>query len=95
MLLAGSASELALSPDLRFRDVIGGVNHRGWILLRETLQVVDRFGQQGILGGSLNVPQAPRSTAKATRETSTAGISSFVSKGMEAPPGPTVPPPRP
>jgi len=57
-LLAGSASGLAFSPDQRFLYVIDGANHHVWILLRETLEVVDRFGQQGIFGGSLNVPHA-------------------------------------
>jgi len=57
-LLAGSASGLAFSPDQRFLYVIDGANHHVWILLRETLQVVDHIGQQGIFGGSLNVPHA-------------------------------------
>jgi NHL repeat-containing protein len=57
-LLAGSASGLAFSPDQRFLYVIDGANHHVWILRRETLEVVDRFGQQGIFGGSLNVPHA-------------------------------------
>ena len=57
-LLAGSASGLAFSPDQRFVYVIDGANHHVWILLRETLQIVDHIGQQGIFGGSLNVPHA-------------------------------------
>jgi hypothetical protein len=57
-LLAGSASGLAFSPDQRFLYVIDGANHHVWILRRDTLEVVDRFGQQGIFGGSLNVPHA-------------------------------------
>jgi len=57
-LLAGSVSGLAFSPDQRFLYVIDGANHHVWILLRETLQVVDHIGQQGIFGGSLNVPHA-------------------------------------
>ena len=59
-LLAGSASGLAFSPDQRFLYVIDGANHHLWILLREALQVVDHIGQQGIFGGSLNVPHDPR-----------------------------------
>ena len=35
-----------------------GANHHVWILNRETLQVIARFGQQGLFGGSLNVPHA-------------------------------------
>jgi DNA-binding beta-propeller fold protein YncE len=46
-LLAGSASGLAFSPDQRFLYVIDGANHHVWILLRETLQVLDHIGQQG------------------------------------------------
>lgn len=38
--------------------VTDGANHRVWILNRETLQVLARFGQQGLFGGSLNVPHA-------------------------------------
>jgi DNA-binding beta-propeller fold protein YncE len=59
-LLAGAASGFALSPDpqQRFLYMIDGANHHVWILNRETLQVVARFGQQGLFGGSLNVPHA-------------------------------------
>src|SRR5207244_10785415 len=59
-LLAGSTSGLAFSPDQRFLYVIDGANHHVWILLRESLQVVDHIGQQGIFGGSLNVAHALR-----------------------------------
>ena len=59
-LLAGAASGFALSadPQQRFLYVIDGANHRIWIVLRESLQVVGRFGQQGISGGAMNVPHA-------------------------------------
>jgi sugar lactone lactonase YvrE len=63
-LLAGSASGLAFSPDQRFLYVIDGANHHVWILRRDTLEVVDRFGQQGIFGGSLNVPHALATDSK-------------------------------
>jgi hypothetical protein len=58
--LNGAASGFALSPDpqQRFLYMIDGANHHVWILNRETLQVVARFGQQGLFGGSLNVPHA-------------------------------------
>ena len=59
-LLAGAASGFVLSPDpqQRFLYMIDGANHHVWILNRETLQVIARFGQQGLFGGSLNVPHA-------------------------------------
>jgi sugar lactone lactonase YvrE len=59
-LLAGAASGFALSadPEQRFLYMIDGANHHVWILNRSTLQVIARFGQQGIFGGSLNVPHA-------------------------------------
>ena len=59
-LLVGAASGFALSPDpgQRFLYMIDGANHRVWILNRETLHVIARFGQQGLWGGYLNVPHA-------------------------------------
>ena len=59
-LLVGAASGFALSrdPQQRFLFMIDGANHHVWILNRETLQVIARFGQQGLFGGSLNVPHA-------------------------------------
>ena len=59
-LLAGAASGFVLSPDpqQRFLYMIDGANHHVWILNRETLQVIARFGRQGLFGGSLNVPHA-------------------------------------
>ncbi len=59
-LLQGAASGFALSPDpqQRFLYMIDGANHHVWILNRETLEVIGRFGQQGLFGGSLNVPHA-------------------------------------
>jgi DNA-binding beta-propeller fold protein YncE len=59
-LLAGAASGFVLSPDAqqRFLYMIDGANHHVWILNRDTLQVIARFGQQGIFGGSLNTPHA-------------------------------------
>jgi sugar lactone lactonase YvrE len=58
--LNGAASGFALSadPQQRFLYMIDGANHHVWILNRETLQVLARFGQQGLFGGSLNVPHA-------------------------------------
>ena len=58
--LNGAASGFALSadPQQRFLYMINGANHHVWILNRETLQVLARLGQQGLFGGSLNVPHA-------------------------------------
>ena len=38
--------------------MIDGANHHVWILERQSLQIVARFGQQGLWGGALNVPHA-------------------------------------
>lgn len=58
--LVGAASGFALSadPQQSFLYVIDGANHRVWIVRRDTLQVVGRFGQTGLSGGALNVPHA-------------------------------------
>ena len=58
--LNGAASGFALSadPQQRFLYMIDGANHHVWILNRDTLQVLARCGQQGLFGGSLNVPHA-------------------------------------
>ncbi len=59
-LLQGAASGFALSPDpqQRFLYMIDGANHHVWILERQSLKILARFGQQGLFGGSLNVPHA-------------------------------------
>jgi hypothetical protein len=79
--------------------VIDGANHHVWILLRETLQVVDHIGQQGIFGGSLNVPHALAvgSTGNIYVGENFDGrrFQRFVYKGMGAPTGQTLPPPKP
>src|SRR5207249_9483833 len=98
-LLAGSASGLAFSPDQRFLYVIDGANHHVWILLRQTLQVVDHIGQQGIFGGSLNVPHALAVDSKGNiyvgENFDGRRFQRFVYKGMGAPTGKTLPPPKP
>ena len=38
--------------------MIDGANHHVWILERESLRILARFGQQGLWGGYLNVPHA-------------------------------------
>jgi DNA-binding beta-propeller fold protein YncE len=59
-LLLGAASGFALStdPQQRFLYMIDGANHHVWILERQSLAIVARFGQQGLWGGFLNVPHA-------------------------------------
>jgi hypothetical protein len=59
-LLLGAASGFALStdPQQRFLYMIDGANHHVWILDRQSLTIVARFGQQGLWGGFLNVPHA-------------------------------------
>ncbi len=98
-LLAGSASGLAFSPDQRFLYVIDGANHHVWILLRESLQVVDHIGQQGIFGGSLNVPHALAADSKGNiyvgENFDGRRFQRFVYKGMGTPAGKTLPPPKP
>jgi DNA-binding beta-propeller fold protein YncE len=98
-LLAGSASGLAFSPDQRFLYVIDGANHHVWILLRETLEVLDHFGQQGIFGGSLNVPHALAVDSKGNiyvgENFDGRRFQRFVYKGMGLPTGRTLPPPKP
>jgi hypothetical protein len=98
-LLAGAASGLAFSPDQRFLYVIDGGNHHVWILRRDTLEVADRFGQQGIFGGSLNVPHAlaadSRGNVYVGENFDGRRFQRFVYKGMGAPTGRLLPPPRP
>jgi len=59
-LLLGAASGFALStdPQQRFLYMIDGANHHVWILERQSLTILARFGQQGLWGGFLNVPHA-------------------------------------
>ncbi len=79
--------------------MIDGANHHVWILLRETLDVVDRIGQQGIFGGALNVPHALAVDSKGNiyvgENFDGRRFQRFVYKGMGAPTGKTLPPPKP
>jgi hypothetical protein len=97
--LAGAVSGLAFSPDQRFLYVIDGANHHVWIVRRDTLEVVDRFGQQGIFGGSLNVPHAlaadSRGNVYVGENFDGRRFQRFVFKGMGAPTGRLLPPARP
>ena len=69
------------------------------ILLRETLQIVDHIGQQGIFGGSLNVPHALAVDSKGNIDVGEnfdgRRFQRFVYKGRGAPTGKTLPPPKP
>ena len=57
-MLSGSASGVAFSadPEQRYLYVLDGANHRVWILLRDSLTLVGRFGQHGHWAGQLDVP---------------------------------------
>ncbi|MGE0360867.1 MAG: hypothetical protein AB7H93_05860 [Vicinamibacterales bacterium] len=59
-MLSGAVSGFALSadPQQRFLYMIDGANHHVWILERDSLKVVARFGQHGLSGGALHVPHA-------------------------------------
>jgi len=98
-LLAGSTSGLAFSPDQRFLYAIDGANHHVWILLRETLEVVDHIGQQGIFGGSLNVPHALAVDSKGNiyvgENFDGRRFQRFVYRGNGRATGNTLPPPKP
>ena len=73
--------------------------HHVWILRRDTLEVVDRFGQQGIFGGSLNVPHAlavdSRGNVYVGENFDGRRFQRFVYKGMAPPIGRLLPPARP
>jgi hypothetical protein len=97
-LLAGAASGFALSadPEQRFLYMIDGANHHVWILHRNTLQVVARFGQQGIFGGSLNVPHAIAVDSKGNiyvgENFDARRFQRFLFKGLGTPKPGTIPP---
>jgi DNA-binding beta-propeller fold protein YncE len=57
-ILAGSANTVAFSRDPRqqYLYVLDGGDHRVWILLRDSLEVVGQFGHHGHWGGQLDVP---------------------------------------
>jgi DNA-binding beta-propeller fold protein YncE len=97
-LLAGAASGFALSadPEQRFLYMIDGANHHVWILNRTTLQVIARFGQQGIFGGSLNVPHAIAVDSKGNiyvgENFDARRFQRFLFKGLGTPKPGTIPP---
>ena len=57
-MLSGAASGVAFSadPEQRYLYVLDGANHRVWILLRDSLEHVGRFGRHGHWAGQLDVP---------------------------------------
>jgi DNA-binding beta-propeller fold protein YncE len=97
-LLQGAASGFALSPDpeQRFLYMIDGANHHVWILNRSTLQVIARFGQQGLWGGSLNVPHAIAVDSKGNiyvgENFDARRFQRFLFKGLGTPKPGTIPP---
>jgi len=96
--LSGAASGLALSPDpqQRFLYMIDGANHHVWILERESLKVIARFGQQGLYGGALNVPHAIAVDSKGNiyvgENFDARRFQRFLYKGLGAPSPGAIPP---
>ena len=56
--LSGAASGVAFSadPEQRYLYVLDVANHRVWIALRESLEILGHFGRHGHWGGQLDVP---------------------------------------
>jgi hypothetical protein len=65
----------------------------------KALEVLDHFGQQGIFGGSLNLPHALAVDSKGNIDVGESfdgrRFQRFVYKGMGPPTGRTLPPPKP
>jgi ABC-type uncharacterized transport system permease subunit len=97
-LLQGAASGFALStdPQQRWLYMIDGANHHVWILERQSLQIVARFGQQGLWGGALNVPHAiavdSRGNVYVGENFDARRFQRFLYKGMGRPRAGTIPP---
>jgi len=97
-LLLGAASGFALStdPQQRFLYMIDGANHHVWILERQSLQVIARFGQQGLWGGFLNVPHAitvdGRGNIYVGENFDARRFQRFLYKGLGTPKAGTIPP---
>jgi DNA-binding beta-propeller fold protein YncE len=97
-LLLGAASGFALStdPQQRFLYMIDGANHHVWILERQSLKVIARFGQQGLLGGFLNVPHAitvdGRGNIYVGENFDARRFQRFLYKGLGTPKPGTIPP---
>ena len=97
-LLQGAASGFALStdPQQRWLYMIDGANHHVWILERQSLRIVARFGQQGLWGGALNVPHAiavdSRGNVYVGENFDARRFQRFLYKGMGRPRAGTIPP---
>jgi hypothetical protein len=97
-LLQGAASGFALSsdPQQRFLYMIDGANHHVWILERQSLKVIARFGQQGLFGGSLNIPHAiavdGRGNIYVGENFDARRFQRFLNKGLGTPKAGTIPP---
>jgi DNA-binding beta-propeller fold protein YncE len=97
-LLLGAASGFALStdPQQRFLYMIDGANHHVWILERQSLKVIARFGQQGLWGGFLNVPHAitvdGRGNIYVGENFDARRFQRFLYKGLGTPKPGTIPP---
>jgi len=97
-LLLGAASGFALStdPQQRFLYMIDGANHHVWILERQTLKIIARFGQQGLWGGFLNVPHAitvdSRGNIYVGENFDARRFQRFLYKGLGTPKAGTIPP---
>jgi hypothetical protein len=97
-LLQGAASGFALStdPQQRWLYMIDGANHHVWILERQSLQIVARFGQQGLWGGALNVPHAiavdGRGNIYVGENFDARRFQRFLYKGIGTPKAGTIPP---
>jgi hypothetical protein len=76
--------------------MIDGANHHVWILERESLRVVARFGQQGLWGGYLNVPHAiavdSRGNIYVGENFDARRFQRFLYKGLGRPRAGTIPP---
>jgi len=97
-LLLGAASGFALStdPQQRFLYMIDGANHHVWIIERQTLKIIARFGQQGLWGGFLNVPHAitvdSRGNIYVGENFDARRFQRFLYKGLGTPKAGTIPP---
>jgi len=97
-LLLGAASGFALStdPQQRFLYMIDGANHHVWILERQSLTILARFGQQGLWGGFLNVPHAitvdRRGNIYVGENFDARRFQRFLYRGLGAPKPGTIPP---
>ena len=80
---------MAFSPDpaQKYLYIADGMNKKVWILLRESLQVLDRFGIGGNFGGQFNHPHSIAADSKGnlyvTETLEGKRVQRFVFKGMK------------